>query len=62
MDSIRTVLGISMLVPSASGYSYIQIIMKWVIIQGIGAANLVWDTVIRTLEAPSPSLVRWCRP
>src|SRR3990167_9445363 len=36
---IRTVLGIGALVPTASGYSGLQIIMMWVIIQGIGAAD-----------------------
>ncbi|EKD70440.1 MAG: Defect in organelle trafficking protein, partial [uncultured bacterium] len=43
---IRTVLGISALVPTASGYSGIQIIMMWVIIQGIGAADVLWGTVL----------------
>src|SRR3990167_2123312 len=47
---IRTVLGISMLVPSSSGYSYIQLVMMWVIIQGIGAANLVWYSALQTLN------------
>ena len=43
---IRTVLGIGLLVPMGSGYSAIQIVMMWVILQGIGAANTVWNTAL----------------
>jgi hypothetical protein len=43
---IRTVLGIAALVPTGSGYSAIQIIMMWVIVQGIGAADTLWNTVL----------------
>src|SRR3990167_10580214 len=43
---IRTVLGIALLVPMGSGYSAIQIVMMWVILQGIGAANTVWNTAL----------------
>lgn len=52
---IRTVLGISALVPTASGYSGIQIIMMWFIVQGIGAADSVWNTALGFLnETGSP--------
>lgn len=44
---LRMVLGIAALVPTPSGYSSIQIVMMWVVIQGIGAADLVWTTVIK---------------
>lgn len=43
---IRTVLGIAALVPTGSGYSGLQIIMMWVILQGIGAADTLWSTVL----------------
>src|SRR3990167_7189494 len=43
---IRTVLGIGLLVPMGSGYSAIQIVMMWVILQGVGAANTVWNTAL----------------
>jgi hypothetical protein len=43
---IRMVLGVASLVPTGSGYCAIQIIMMWVIVQGIGAADLVWNTVL----------------
>ncbi len=47
---IRTVLGISMLVPTSTGYSYIQVFMMWFIIQGIGAADSLWNTMLQTLN------------
>lgn len=43
---IRTVLGIAALVPTGSGYSGIQIVMMWIIVQGIGAADTLWNTVL----------------
>lgn len=43
---IRMVIGIAALVPTASGYSSIQILIMWIIIQGIGAADTVWDKVL----------------
>lgn len=52
---IRTVLGIAALVPTSSGYSAIQIVMMWIIIQGIGAADVLWNTVAGYLKlAGSP--------
>ena len=43
---IRTVLGVAALVPTGSGYSGLQIVMMWVIVQGIGAADTLWSTAI----------------
>lgn len=43
---IRMVLGIASLVPTGSGYCAIQMIMMWVIVQGIGAADTLWNTVL----------------
>lgn len=48
---IRTVLGIAALVPTPSGYSSIQIIMMWIIVQGIGAADNIWNTVLNYVTA-----------
>ncbi|MBA3661638.1 MAG: DotA/TraY family protein [Gammaproteobacteria bacterium] len=44
---LRMVLGIAALVPTPSGYSSIQILMMWIVMQGIGAADLVWNTVLK---------------
>lgn len=44
---LRTVMGIAALIPTPTGYSGIQLIMMWVIVQGIGAADVLWDTVLK---------------
>lgn len=44
---IRTVLGIALLVPMGSGYSGIQLLMMWVIVQGVGAADSIWNTALQ---------------
>lgn len=44
---IRTVLGITCLVPSSSGFSAIQWVLMWIIVQGIGAADTLWTTVLK---------------
>lgn len=52
---LRMVIGIAALIPSASGYSAIQIVMMWVIMQGIGAADMVWNVVLQyTTQFGSP--------
>jgi defect in organelle trafficking protein DotA len=48
--AIRTVLGLGLLVPSPiTGYSIIQVIVMWVVLQGIGFANLVWVNALSYL-------------
>lgn len=47
---LRMVLGIASLVPTPSGYSGLQIVMMWVIMQGIGAADTVWRTALATIS------------
>ncbi len=43
---LRTVMGITALMPTASGYCAIQVVMMWFIVQGVGAADQVWNKVI----------------
>lgn len=43
---LRIVIGIAMLVPTASGFSMLQVTMMWVIVKGIGAADMVWGTAV----------------
>lgn len=43
---IRMVLGIASLVPTGSGYCALQMVMMWVIVQGIGAADSLWNTAL----------------
>jgi len=46
---LRVVAGITLLIPKASGYSFIQIFMMWVIVQGIGVADSVWNAALNYL-------------
>lgn len=43
---VRIVFGIASLVPTGSGYCVLQLVMMWVIVQGIGAADTLWTTVL----------------
>ncbi len=43
---IRMVFGVAFLVPTATGYSALQIVMMWVIVQGIGAADMLWSSAL----------------
>lgn len=43
---VRTVLGIVGLFPSSGGYCAIQIILMWLILQGVGLADTLWTNVM----------------
>lgn len=43
---LRTVVGVALLLPKASGYSFIQIMVMWVVVQGVGAADMVWGRAL----------------
>lgn len=47
---IRAVLGIALLVPTGAGYCGIQILMMWVIVQGVGAADMLWNTAVSYVD------------
>jgi hypothetical protein len=52
---IRSVVGIASLMPTTTGYSLIQVAIMWVVIQGIGAADMLWGTVLSFINfAGSP--------
>ncbi|HKY70154.1 MAG TPA: DotA/TraY family protein, partial [Gammaproteobacteria bacterium] len=46
----RAATGIYLLLPSASGYCWIQIGVMWFLIQGIGAANTIWEQVLYSFQ------------
>lgn len=50
---LRAALGIYLLLPSASGYNWIQATVMSIIIQSIGAANTLWKQVIYYNESQS---------
>jgi hypothetical protein len=42
----RMLLGIASLFPTSTGYSMLQVAMMWFIVQGVGAADTLWSTII----------------
>lgn len=42
----RVVLGTGAIVPHATGYSAINVMIIWVVIQGVGMANAVWNQAV----------------
>lgn len=42
--------GLWLLVPSSAGYSYIQIVIMWFIVQGVGVANGLWEQVLTAYD------------
>ncbi len=47
---LRTVMGVGLLLPKATGYSFIQIMVMWVVVQGIGAADEVWNVALNYMN------------
>ncbi|MCW5589624.1 MAG: DotA/TraY family protein [Legionellales bacterium] len=44
---VRTAIGTALLIPKASGYSMIQIFIMWVVIQGVAAADSLWNATLQ---------------
>lgn len=52
---VRMVLGVAALFPTKTGYSMLQILIMWIVMQGIGAADTLWTTVLNYIKvAGSP--------
>lgn len=47
---LRTVAGVGLLLPKATGYSFVQIIVMWVVVQGVGAADQVWNVALNYMN------------
>lgn len=47
---IRTVIGVGAMLPNVSGYSFIQIFLMWLVLQGIGAADSIWYSALNYLQ------------
>ncbi len=54
---IRMVLGIVGLFPTSTGYCAIQIIIMWIIVQGIGAADTLWTRVLTYVQVTGSPFV-----
>lgn len=47
---VRSTVGLALLIPKASGYCLMQIFVMWIVVQGIGAADKVWDAALGYLN------------
>ncbi len=43
---LRMVFGVGMLLPKATGYSFVQVFVMWLVVQGVGAADSVWSVAL----------------
>jgi len=53
---MRLVAGIVLLLPKSGGYCLAQVMVMWLIVQGIGMANLIWKTTICMLVEDNNSV------
>lgn len=47
---VRATFGLALLLPKASGYCLIQIFVMWVVVQGVGAADRIWNSALSYLN------------
>lgn len=47
---VRSVFGIGLLIPKATGYCVMQVMVMWIVVQGVGAADKVWDAALSYLQ------------
>lgn len=47
---VRSVMGLALLVPKASGYCLMQIFVMWIVVQGVGAADKIWGAALDYLN------------
>lgn len=53
---IRSIGGLALMIPQAStGYCVIQVFLMWVVLQGVGAADMIWSSLASTFESSSSS-------
>lgn len=48
--TVRSTIGLAFLVPKASGYCLMQIFIMWVVVQGVGAADKIWNAALDYLN------------
>lgn len=47
---VRSTVGLALLIPKASGYCLMQIFVMWIVVQGVGAADKVWNAALSYLN------------
>ena len=48
---IRSTIGLALLLPKTSGYCLMQVFVMWIVVQGVGAADKVWNAALDYLNA-----------
>ena len=48
---IRLVIGIAALVPTATGFCTLQLVMMWVVVQGVNAADTLWTVALNKIQS-----------
>lgn len=47
---MRATIGLALLIPKASGYCLMQIFVMWIVVQGVGAADKIWEAALSYLN------------
>lgn len=47
---VRSTVGLALLIPKSSGYCLMQIFVMWIVLQGVGAADKIWDAALEYLN------------
>ena len=47
---VRSTMGLALLIPKASGYCLMQVFVMWVVLQGVGAADKIWNAALDYLN------------
>lgn len=47
---VRATMGLALLIPKASGYCLMQIFVMWIVVQGVGAADKIWNAALDYLN------------
>ncbi|GAB4393257.1 MAG: hypothetical protein Tsb005_10770 [Gammaproteobacteria bacterium] len=47
----RLVLGVALLIPRATGYNTLQVLLMYVVVQGVGAADAIWNTILGYVQS-----------
>ncbi|MFA6302484.1 MAG: type IVB secretion system protein DotA [Legionella sp.] len=47
---VRATMGLALLIPKASGYCLMQIFVMWLVVQGVGAADKIWEAALSYLN------------
>lgn len=51
---IRSVFSVVLLIPNTFGYCILQVIVMWIVLQGSGAADRVWDAAVDSFVLNGP--------